>query len=187
MRLEREEGDMGFKNREIGRKFYGWLSIGISLINLAANLSWLKTGDIHQLQLHITMRGGWVGFWVTTVLFVVVGFIGFYLIVTKEPAFLHQHRTELTPEEKRHLQAWGRNSIIYFIVFWVFFICGVFLTIHIPILEVFIFMTTIVVAMVLCMILRVFSKCCPNCGFRLAYHHQLILPKTCPDCGIAFK
>lgn len=39
------------------------------LVNLVANACWLRTGDIHRPNLHVAMRGGWPGFWFTTVLF----------------------------------------------------------------------------------------------------------------------
>ena len=47
----------------------GLILVGISLLNLAANTYWLYTGDVHRPNWHSVMRGGWRGFWVTTVLF----------------------------------------------------------------------------------------------------------------------
>ena len=42
---------------------------GVGIVNLAANACWLRTGDIHRPNAHIVMRGGWPGFWFTTILF----------------------------------------------------------------------------------------------------------------------
>jgi uncharacterized membrane protein len=51
------------------RPFVGTMFVVVGLINLTANSCWLRTGDIHRPNYHVGMRGGWTGFWITTVLF----------------------------------------------------------------------------------------------------------------------
>lgn len=65
------------------RKFTAWLFILVSLLNLVLNYNWLKTGDAHIAQLHTSMKGGWNGFWFTTILFSVLLVVGLYLLLTK--------------------------------------------------------------------------------------------------------
>jgi uncharacterized membrane protein len=59
----------------------GLILVGISLLNLAANTYWLHTGDVHRPNWHSVMRGGWTGFWVTTVLFSGLFVVGVTLLV----------------------------------------------------------------------------------------------------------
>jgi hypothetical protein len=59
----------------------GLVLVGISLINLAASGYWLRTGDIHRPNFHGVMRGGWTGFWMTTVLFSGLLMVGVALLV----------------------------------------------------------------------------------------------------------
>jgi uncharacterized membrane protein len=55
--------------------------VGVSLINLAANGYWLHTGDVHRPNFHAVMRGGWTGFWMTTLLFSGLLVAGLILLV----------------------------------------------------------------------------------------------------------
>jgi hypothetical protein len=55
--------------------------VGVSVINLVANLSWLQTGDVHRANFHAVMRGGLPGLWMTTVLFGALLLVGLGLLV----------------------------------------------------------------------------------------------------------
>jgi uncharacterized membrane protein len=68
----------------------------VSLINLAANSCWLRTGDIHRSNYHVGMRGGWTGFWITTVLFSGMLIVGLAFLVIEWRA--HGGRTGGAPE-----------------------------------------------------------------------------------------
>ena len=69
------------------RKIKGWALIGIGMVGLLSNGLWLWTGDIHRRQLHIVMRGGWAGCWLTTCLDVVIAMVGvFFLMLPSEPS-----------------------------------------------------------------------------------------------------
>jgi uncharacterized membrane protein len=64
------------------RLVIGFVFVGISLINLVVNLHWLGTGDIHRPNFHSVMRGGWTGFWITTLLYsglLVIGVVFLFL------------------------------------------------------------------------------------------------------------
>ena len=47
----------------------GAIFVLVGLINLGPTVCWLERGDIHRPNFHAGMRGGWTGFWITTVLF----------------------------------------------------------------------------------------------------------------------
>ena len=59
----------------------GLVFVAVGLINLVANGYWLRTGDIHRPNFHAVMRGGWTGFWMTTVLFAVLFVVGLVLLM----------------------------------------------------------------------------------------------------------
>jgi len=163
------------------RKIIGAIFFLVSLINLTANLSWLRTGDIHKSQFHFTMRGGWEGFWFTTVLAGFLGAAGLYLLLTKEREVASKNKTLLSAEERGSLKRQYRISIAAF--------CG-FLIVFLPAVALFNYFFMILVLFIYFgYIIFMFTRVrCPNCGYRLAYHNQLfILPTTCPKCGIAFK
>jgi uncharacterized membrane protein len=63
------------------RPFVGVMFVVVGLINLTANSCWLRTGDIHRPKYHVGMRGGWTGFWITTVLFSSMLLVGLALLV----------------------------------------------------------------------------------------------------------
>jgi uncharacterized membrane protein len=63
------------------RGFIGLVFVIVSLINLTANSCWLRMGDIHRPNYHVGMRGGWTGFWITTVLFSGMLVVGLVLMV----------------------------------------------------------------------------------------------------------
>jgi uncharacterized membrane protein len=68
--------------RAVSRRFVaGLVFVGVSLINLAANASWLRTGDVHRPNFHAVMRGGWTGFWMTTLFFAGLLVLGVVLLV----------------------------------------------------------------------------------------------------------
>jgi uncharacterized membrane protein len=67
---------------QLEQKMMGFTFVLVAAINFWANFSWLKTGDIHTPHGHIVMRGGEFGFWLTTMVFTVVGVIGIYYLVT---------------------------------------------------------------------------------------------------------
>lgn len=58
----------------------GLVLVGVSLVNLVANAYWLRTGDIHRPNFHAVMRGGWAGFWMTTVVFAILLVAGVVLL-----------------------------------------------------------------------------------------------------------
>ena len=62
------------------RPHVGAVFVVVGLINLVANSCWLYTGDIHRPNFHVGMRGGWTGFWITTVLFSGVLIAGLVLL-----------------------------------------------------------------------------------------------------------
>ena len=66
----------------VARKIAGGVFAFVALVNLTANMCWLRSGDIHKPQLHIVMRGGWNGFWFTTMLACIFGVLGLYLLIT---------------------------------------------------------------------------------------------------------
>lgn len=65
------------------RSFVGVVFVLVSLFNLGANACWLHTGDIHQPNFHVGMRGGWTGFWVTTVMFSTLLLVGVALLIVE--------------------------------------------------------------------------------------------------------
>jgi uncharacterized membrane protein len=65
------------------RGFIGLVFVLISLINLAANSCWLRSGDLHRPNHHFGMRGGWTGFWITTVLFSGLLVVGIVLLLAE--------------------------------------------------------------------------------------------------------
>ena len=62
------------------RLLLGLILTGLSVLNLVANGYWLRTGDVHRPNFHSVMRGGWTGFWVTTVLYTVLLLLGVVLV-----------------------------------------------------------------------------------------------------------
>jgi hypothetical protein len=62
------------------RLIAGLVFVGVGMINLVANGYWLRTGDIHHPNYHAVMRGGWTGFWMTTVFFAVLLVVGAILL-----------------------------------------------------------------------------------------------------------
>jgi uncharacterized membrane protein len=65
------------------RLIAGVVLVFVGLINLTANSCWLRTGDIHRPNYHTGMRGGWTGFWITTLLFSGLLVVGFALLVVE--------------------------------------------------------------------------------------------------------
>jgi hypothetical protein len=47
----------------------GVVFVALGAINLAANAWWLRTGDVPEPGVFAMMRGGWAGFWFTTICF----------------------------------------------------------------------------------------------------------------------
>ena len=66
------------------RKIAGLICIFGFIINSIANIYCLRTGDIHTPQLHIYMRWGWFGFWLSTILFTIIGIWGLFLLITSK-------------------------------------------------------------------------------------------------------
>ncbi len=69
---------------KVSRKFVGVLFIFLGVLNVLANFWWLSTGDIDRPQLHIVMKGGEYGFWVSTIVFALLFIFGIYLLCTRE-------------------------------------------------------------------------------------------------------
>jgi uncharacterized membrane protein len=44
---------------------------------------WLRTRDVHRPNHHFGMRGGWSGFWITTVLFSGLLVVGIVLLLAE--------------------------------------------------------------------------------------------------------
>jgi hypothetical protein len=65
------------------RKWFGISAVSCGAFLVAMNLSWLRTGDIHRPGYHMVMRGGWFGFWFTTVAAVTVIAAGVVLVCRK--------------------------------------------------------------------------------------------------------
>lgn len=68
-------------DRRARRLTLGLVLTGVAVLNLAANAWWLRTGDVHRPNFHAVMRGGWTGFWITTVLFSAALVAGLVLLV----------------------------------------------------------------------------------------------------------
>lgn len=85
----------------------GLVFVGVGVINLAANGWWLRTGDIHRPNLHAVMRGGWTGFWITTILFTVLLFVGVVLLVLEWRARRHTEPARRSRAPAADLQCVG--------------------------------------------------------------------------------
>jgi len=62
------------------RLVIGMVFVGVSVLNLVANASWLRTGDVYRPTYRAVMLGGWTGFWITTVLFSALLVVGVVLL-----------------------------------------------------------------------------------------------------------
>lgn len=80
MKLARDAAKRDINPRS-WRLTMGCGSLLAGLICLPINLIWLKTGDIQNSWGSFTMRGGWTGFWVTTVIEVAAIVAGSILIL----------------------------------------------------------------------------------------------------------
>jgi uncharacterized membrane protein len=89
-------------------------SVVVALINLIANACWLQTGDIHRPDYHVGMRGGWTGFWITTVVFSGLLIVGLALLLAEwrarrtgaaptHPSRGQPHKPRMQPRARRRL------------------------------------------------------------------------------------
>jgi len=63
------------------KKSAGITLVLVGLVVLIGSYSWLHTGDIHRPGMHFVMRGGWLGFWFTTVMGALCLAVGALLLV----------------------------------------------------------------------------------------------------------
>ncbi|HOW60070.1 MAG TPA: hypothetical protein PLO78_10165 [Candidatus Omnitrophota bacterium] len=163
----------------LARKILGSIFALVSLVNVIANILWLQSGDVHKPQFHFVMRGGWNGFWFVTVIAVLLGALGLYLLMTKEPVLESKNKTVLSEEEKKNLKKDQPRNLLLLALSWSLLILSMFSLNYL--------WMTVGISGVFCVGVAVFSKRCPNCGYRLVYSNQLILPRSCPGCGIELK
>lgn len=170
----------------LSRKLFAGVLIAIGLLNIIANLSWLASGDIHRPQMHVVMRGGWYGFWFSTILFSTLFIIGTLLFMTPEqPGSMTGN--SLSDRQKIGIQSVFQRVKILTLTYGLCLAAFLYaISVHCP-WAMILFFTLMYIALILGGRYW-FLQRCPSCGYRLFYANRLIFSaQKCPQCQNSFK